>query len=390
MAVPQSSANGPLIVPSDGPQIDDSAHAPRASKMVDAATGKGKGLSWEERENIALARSAAAVCSDPATGSGMTSAEMGRRIRSHLLNDKARPDDACTTRDKGLLDSRRWDGRSAAACHKQWDNLRRECTRFKGSLQRVKNMQLTGNPTDDDLFRCASLLFSDGSKAVSHLYDCIRNPDYHISKPFKHAKTFLFLDSHSTLLDAGGIMEEDRKRASRPIGTKKAKEMKSEGGSTKMQDPGTSAADGVRRIEKMLAESSASKLTLSAKKLQFQRERMEWEMAKTLIGPGSNASSEERDMLSTLLRKRLIASLSTGCSEVQTELGEIESEVQNVSEATQALLEFSSASTVDKTNSHKPSHSMSVSGRSYLNQTPSSYVRAVKRSKTGFQPSNSP
>lgn len=374
----------------DNPLIPESSNAPKGSHIVDSSAGKGKGLSWEDLENIALARSAAAVSSDPATGSGMTSAEMGRRIRSHFLNDKSRPTDACSTRDKGPLDSRRWDGRSAAACHKQWDNLRRECTKFKGCMQRVKNMKLTGNPTEEDLFRCASLLFSDGGKSVSHLYDCIRNPAYHISKPFKHEGTFYFLDTHSSLLDASGVIEDDIKRASRPMGTKKAKEVKAEGHGTQKRDPRTSAVDGVRRIEKLLAETSASKLNLSAKKLQFQRERMEWEMAKTLIGPGSNASSEERHMLSTLLRKRLISSLSTVDSEVPIQLGQGGNDTQDVSDATQALLSFSTAGTVDQTNSHKPSHSMSVSGRSYLNQSLSSYERAVKRSKTGPHPSNSP
>lgn len=82
--------------------MDDNLHAavtaapPQEQRALavsvdDPSVPKGKGLSWSEDKNVVLARAAVAVRTDPAIGRGMTSAEMGRRIRKHLLHDNSRP-----------------------------------------------------------------------------------------------------------------------------------------------------------------------------------------------------------------------------------------------------------------------------------------------------------
>lgn len=60
-----------LRTATDKALIPENSSAQNGSQMVDSSAGKGKGLSWEDLENISLARSAVAVCSDPATGYGI-------------------------------------------------------------------------------------------------------------------------------------------------------------------------------------------------------------------------------------------------------------------------------------------------------------------------------
>lgn len=64
------------------------------------------------------------------------------------------------------------------------------------------------------------------------------------------------------------------------------------------------------RIETLRAANAEIKLNTSSQMLALQHDRMQWEMAKCLLGPESNASVEERSQLSTLLCIRLIESLS--------------------------------------------------------------------------------
>lgn len=84
-----------------------------------------------------------------------------------------------------------------------------EATKFKAARDRVTAMELTGNPDDDATDRCAQLIYSEGIRVVSHLYYCVRNPDYHIKKPFPFVAAYSFLSSKTTLLNAVGATTQD-------------------------------------------------------------------------------------------------------------------------------------------------------------------------------------
>lgn len=123
-------------------------------------TSAGRGLSWNNDELFALARGAAVASQDPAIGAGMSNAQFGRKIRVQFTKDSRRPAAACSEKDGGgNPDNRRWDARSADACIKKWIIVRRECSKFKAVRDRLMVMELTGNPNDDDLDRCAHLLY---------------------------------------------------------------------------------------------------------------------------------------------------------------------------------------------------------------------------------------
>ena len=298
-----ASEKEPRVVP---------VEASDATACAGITKGPGKGLSWNDVENLALVKAASIVCSNPAVGSGMTAAEMNRKIRSEFIQNPMKPKEACTSNDKGPFDSRRWDGRSAVACGRQWETLRRECTRFKGCHDRIKNMKVTGNPTEEDLFRCASLIYSDGGKSISHVYDCVRNPHYHISKPFKLDKPYHFLSTETKILDASSARVEVDEKVERPMGTKAAKKQKDQKKLSGASLDDNSVSSSIKRIENMLASNAERRHHLYQEKLSFQREKMEWETAKVLMGPGSNANSEEREQMNSLLRKRLMNSLLEG------------------------------------------------------------------------------
>ena len=279
--------------------------------------GDGKSVAWSSQENNVWVRAAAAVLLDPAVGSSMNNAEKGRRIRSAFISDRSRPASAGSTRDCGELDSRRWDGRSPRAVIGQWDIVRRECTKFHACMLRVKAVKLTGNPTDEELLRCSSLIYSDGSQSISHLYDCVRNPHYHIAKPFKYFGPYSFLSTQTPMLAASGVaMDDEKETVKRPIGVKAAKKLKAGDNNKRMGKVGDKEGveESILRMEKMMSASMAERKCLAERKLALQRHKMEWDMAKMLMGPGSDASLEERSQLSRLLRKRLYRSLDENSS----------------------------------------------------------------------------
>jgi len=137
----------------------------------------------------------------------------------------------------------------------------------------------------------------------------------------------------------------------------------------------------------MLSDRAVNRQDIARQNLQLEREKMQWEMAQSLIGPGSNASAEERDVLSTLLRKRLMESLKSGEALSPRKEIRLSPERRNAGNVTrlfnvdgsQMLLNASNVCSDTCVESIEPDISMSVSGNLYAGQTPSSYQRAVER-----------
>ncbi len=287
----------------------------------------GKGLGWNDTELLALAHAAHIACTDPRVGSQMGVAELGRKIRSAFVKDRLRPEQACTTsKDGGLFDQRRWDGRSADACHKQWIKLRKECTRFKSIRDRIVSLELTGNPTNEELDRAASLEYSESCNSKSALYDCIRNPKYHIKKPFVHLKQYQYLNDHTQLLQ-GSLIPDKRndaydlkkdKRMIRPIGTKTAKKAKVSkvSGEDNLVSSTASIASTMAKLESEYAENRIRKQKIEDRKVSLEEVKFNWEMTKEvsswLFGPESDASTEQKLQMRQMLREKFFTVMKDG------------------------------------------------------------------------------
>ena len=83
---------------------------------------------------------------------------------------------ACTDKNGGELDTRRWDSRSVDACRKMWEKFHKHCQKYCGAQKKVRDLKLTGDPNAEKVERCVQLLYSKGREAMSHLYVCVRNP----------------------------------------------------------------------------------------------------------------------------------------------------------------------------------------------------------------------
>jgi hypothetical protein len=168
---------------------------------------RGKGLGWSDVECLALCRAAAAVSQSSMLGAGMSMADYGRRIQKLFLRDE-RPVDACSQEGTGsALNQRRWDGRTAISCRKQWIKVKSACVGLHASMNRVRAANLTGAPTNDEYMRCVEAVHCMGSAVMSHLYDVINNPGYLIGKQFPFTTSYEFLSTKTTLLDCAGTAE---------------------------------------------------------------------------------------------------------------------------------------------------------------------------------------
>ena len=124
---------------------------------------------------LALSKSAAVVLLDPTVSSQMSKEEIGRRLRSSFIKSSLRPSKACTDKNGGELDTRSWDDRSADACRKMSEKVRKDCQKYYGAQKKVRDANLTGKPNEDQVEWCVKLLYSKGSEAVRQLYECVQN-----------------------------------------------------------------------------------------------------------------------------------------------------------------------------------------------------------------------
>lgn len=243
----------------------------------------------------------------------MSHAELGRRITAMFIADDKKPTDACSMNKSGCaLDSRRWDGRSAEGCKKYFEKIKADCTKFKGCHDRVMSMKLTGNPGEDDLMRCAELLYSDGSRSASHMYDCIRNKQYHVAKPFKFKVDYLYLVERFNMLHASGVLQKrwsENNQIEQPIGSKKAKLLGKEIKKSSEKEL-QNANEAIVRMEATLRNAVGKKAEIAQEKLLLGRKECELDMAAKLLAPGSTIAEDKKKRIEVLLTNRLIESLS--------------------------------------------------------------------------------
>lgn len=100
------------------------------------------------------------------------------------------------------------------------------CTNVKGCCHIVLTMKLTGNTDNEALYRAAEMILSNESQSTSHVYDCVRNPNYHVTTKFKWR---VFSSSDQIVLYCRHVECREALivgKKKHPIGTKAAKKAK--------------------------------------------------------------------------------------------------------------------------------------------------------------------
>jgi hypothetical protein len=67
----------------------------------------------------------------------------------------------------------------------------------------VERLELTGGPSEEEKFRIATTVYNDGSEALAHAYDIVRNKEYRIGKQFSFLPAYKWLVIHTQNLMAG-------------------------------------------------------------------------------------------------------------------------------------------------------------------------------------------
>lgn len=70
--------------------------------------------------------------------------------------------------------------------------MSKECTKLSEIRNLILGLQLTVNPFEEDVLRCAKLEFSEGHKKTGYIYYCVNNPQYLVRKPLEIMKPLLF------------------------------------------------------------------------------------------------------------------------------------------------------------------------------------------------------
>jgi hypothetical protein len=106
----------------------ESEAAPSANERA------GHGLGWNTAELLALCSSGLTVDRNSVRGAGMNKAERSHRLLAEFKRSPNIPESVITiisSADKGdSNDSRRWLGRTDAACLSQWEKLRASAVTF--------------------------------------------------------------------------------------------------------------------------------------------------------------------------------------------------------------------------------------------------------------------
>jgi hypothetical protein len=293
----------------------------------------GKGVSWSEDEVMALCHAAHIVGSDPVRGANMKKEDYANAIKAEFLRDSLRPSAGGTS---GKIDERRWEGRSASSLLSQWKKLRSDCTRFHAVCKRVDRLELTGGPSEEDIFRIATAVYNDGAEALAHAYDIVRNKEYRTGKPFLFLSAYKWLVVHTQHLMAGesdnniGVdadgekydseiqadmddpLDHSRPRPSRestaidrPEGSKTAKKRRRIAGTEKYNkssdELNRSTAENVSSIVQMIGSNEASDAKVITQSMDLEKERVHLERERMNFDKNSLRLQVAKEILSSRL-----------------------------------------------------------------------------------------
>jgi hypothetical protein len=120
--------------PADNAAADSPAGRAESEATPSANERAGRGLGWNTAELLALCSSSLTVNRDSVCGADMKKAERARRLQAEFKCSPNIPESVIaiiSSADNGdPNDSRRWLGRTAAACLSQWEKVTSQCSEF--------------------------------------------------------------------------------------------------------------------------------------------------------------------------------------------------------------------------------------------------------------------
>jgi hypothetical protein len=156
----------------------------------------GRGLGWSTVEILALCSSGLTVDRDSVRGAGMKRAERARRLLAEFKRSPNIPESVITivsSADNGdSNDSRRWLGRTAAACLSQWEKFTSKGSDFQQIMTRVKAKPWTGSPEEEDFARAVTAIRNRSCKFSNH-YSVLRSTSYPVGMTFPFEDAYHFL-----------------------------------------------------------------------------------------------------------------------------------------------------------------------------------------------------
>lgn len=152
----------------------------------------GRGSAWTGDEEAAACRAALRVSECSVVGANQRKEQCETRIHREVLQ--------LTPVGIGKTDVARWHGRTPRAICRQWKTVRANCIKMHSKLEVVRTAELSGDPTEDDLWRVAVLLFN-GRGGLSEACAVINNKSYKLGPDFPHEAAFKCLDSTEVLTE---------------------------------------------------------------------------------------------------------------------------------------------------------------------------------------------
>lgn len=122
--------------------------------MASTPTNRGECLFWNDQEKLALTKATAVACTYAVIAVQKTIAALSFRLRSAFLKHKP-PNAWSSESEGGDLDLWWWNRRTLDAFPKIWKEIIADCIRFRAIQERISGLQLTENPSNDELYRSA-------------------------------------------------------------------------------------------------------------------------------------------------------------------------------------------------------------------------------------------
>ena len=159
----------------------------------------GRGFNWSAEEEVAACRAALSVSECAVVGANQRHLSFEERGHKEFLS--------LVPASASKEGRERWLSRSQRAVLKQWKAIRASCIKFYSKMEIVTAAELSGEPTTEDLWRVALMLYNKMG-LLSQAYETMNDPNFDIGPAFPHKAAYNYLKS-TGILENGVLVVED-------------------------------------------------------------------------------------------------------------------------------------------------------------------------------------